>query len=295
MGLFLCEIFFYIFYVINKIMTMRRLTFFFGILLILTVSVNAQVTISPTVIFLDQNSSVGSFFISNPSNEVKEVQIGFEFAYPATNQEGVFSMVSDDEEAAQIYSLAPDIRTFPTTFVLQPNQRQTVRLLANLSNDRDDRLYWARMRVTSSSLTPPIEEVVDGEVGAQVTMQIAQVTAVFQHHGATNTALTIHETEYTVHDDYVSLYVDIEREGNSPFLGSVSTRISDNNGNVVVENRNTTTVYFRNYHRIQIEREELPPGSYTAEITYISQRNDVRPEYLLQIEPVSTTISFTVE
>jgi len=88
-------------------------------------SAQAQVTISPTAVFLDRNSKVGSFYVSNPSNSAVEVRLAFEFAYPTTDDNGRVFLNYEDEEAEQNYSLEPHLRAFPTTFVLQPDQRQT--------------------------------------------------------------------------------------------------------------------------------------------------------------------------
>ncbi|MEX2600572.1 MAG: hypothetical protein WD355_02920 [Balneolaceae bacterium] len=264
------------------------------LILLLGRPVSAQVTISPTAVFLDSNSKVGSLFVANPTSNPIEIQLGFEFAYPRTNENGSIVIYYEDEEAEEKFSLVPYLRAFPTTFTLQPNQRQTIRLLANMPADSENALYWTRMRISSSQLTPPIGEVAEGELATQVTMQIDQVIPVLVHHGETNTGLTIHDTSFVQNESQGQIFLDVERSGNSPFIGRAVYRITDSSGSVMVDDMNSTSVYFRNNHRIQFDISDWPAGEYRAEITFESARSDIRPTFLAQIEPVSETVTFTI-
>ncbi len=71
----------------------------------------AQVTISPTAVFLDNNSKVGNFYVSNPSQSAVEVRLSFEFAYPATNEDGRVSLNYNDTEAEENFALDPYLRS----------------------------------------------------------------------------------------------------------------------------------------------------------------------------------------
>lgn len=258
---------------------------------------HAQVTISPTAVFLDSNSKVGSLFISNPSNSAVEVVISFEFAYPATDSDGRVFLNYEDSEAEERYSLVPHLRAFPTTFVLEPNQRQTIRLIGRLPQDTDSATYWTRMRVSSSQLTPPIGEAAEGQVAAQVTFQIDQVTVVLVHHGSVETGVTIHSTEARVDSERESLQIltDVERTGNAPFIGSVTTTILDSNGEEINTRRSSTSVYFRNLQRVEFELSELPAGTYTAVTTYETSRNDISSRNLIQAPSTTERHTFSIE
>lgn len=258
---------------------------------------HAQVTISPTAVFLDSNSKVGSFFVSNPSNSAVEVRLSFEFAYPSTDSDGRVFLNYEDSEAEELYSLVPHLRAFPTTFVLESNQRQTIRLIGRLPQDTDPATYWTRMRVSSSQLTPPIGEAAEGQVAAQVTFQIDQVTAVLVHHGNVDTGVTIHSTEARVDAETESLQIltDVERTGNAPFIGSVTTTILGSNGEEINTRRSSTSVYFRNLQRVEFELSELPAGTYTAVTTYETSRNDISSRNLIQAPSTTERLTFTIE
>ena len=276
-------------------MNIRLLSLPFALLLLFAFSAQAQVTISPTAVFLDKNSKVGSFYVSNPSNSAVEVRLGFEFAYPATDEEGRVFLNYEDEEAKERFSLVPHLRAFPTTFVLQPNERQTIRLVGRIPQNSDPGMYWTRMRVSSNQLTPPIGEVAEGQVAAQVSFQIDQVTAVLVQHGDAQTGLEIHSTEANVENDRLIILSEVERTGNSPFIGSVETRIFDSNGQEVDSRRSSTSVYFRNNQRVEFDSSNWATGQYTAETTFESQRNDISSQNLLQIPEVSERTTFTIE
>lgn len=272
------------------------LLFISSFLLLLTAqTVKAQVTISPTAVFLDQGSNVGSFYVSNPSNSPVEVQLSFEFAYPQTDEEGNVQLNYDNTEAEERFSLKPYLRAFPTTFVLEPDERQTIRLLGRIPSDNSDGMYWTRMRVSSSQLTPPIGEAADGGVSAQVSFQIDQVTAVFGRKGSVSTNLSIHNSNATLQDGRLIVLTDVEREGNAPFIGSVRTRVTGPNGNMVDERRSSTSVYFRNNQKVEFQAADWPAGQYTVETTFESQRNDISSRHLIQIPAVTERTTFTIE
>ncbi len=276
-------------------MNIRLLSLPFALLLLFAFSAQAQVTISPTAVFLDKNSKVGSFYVSNPSNSAVEVRLGFEFAYPATDEEGRVFLNYEDSEAEERFSLVPHLRAFPTTFVLQPNERQTIRLVGRIPQNSDPGMYWTRMRVSSNQLTPPIGDVAEGQVSAQVSFQIDQVTAVLVQHGDAQTGLQIHNSQANVENGRLIIISDVERTGNSPFIGSVQTRILNSAGQEVDSRRSSTSVYFRNHQRVEFDAVNLSTGQYTAETTFVSQRNDISSQNLLQIPEVSERTTFTIE
>jgi hypothetical protein len=255
----------------------------------------AQVTISPTAVFLDKNSKVGSFYVSNPSNSAVEVRLGFEFAYPATDEDGRVFLNYEDEAAEERFSLGPHLRAFPTTFVLQPNQRQTIRLVGRIPQNSDPGMYWTRMRVSSNQLTPPIGEVADGQVAAQVSFQIDQVTSVLVQHGETNTGLSIHTSNAFMENGRLVVLTDTERTGNAPFIGSVRTRVLNSNNQEVDSRRSSTSIYFRNNQRVEFDASNWPAGQYTVETTFESSRNDISSQNLIQIPDVSERTTFTIE
>lgn len=265
-------------------------------LLALSASITqAQVTISPTAVFLDKNSKVGSFYVSNPSNSAVEVRLTFEFAYPATDETGRVFLNYEDSEAEERFSLVPYLRAFPTTFVLQPDQRQTIRLVGRVPQNSDPGMYWTRMRVSSNQLTPPIGDVDEGQVSAQVSFQIDQVTSVLVQHGNVSTGLQINGSAVSFENGQLVVLTNVERTGNAPFIGSVRTQILNSRNEEVNSRRSSTSVYFDGHQRVEFDVSSLPAGNYTVITTFESARNDIASQNLIQIPEVSERTTFTIE
>ncbi|REL24079.1 hypothetical protein DYD21_19920 [Rhodohalobacter sp. SW132] len=255
----------------------------------------AQVTISPTAVFLDPGSNVGSFYVSNPSETPVEVQLSFEFAYPQTDSLGNVTLNYIDEDSEDRYSLKPYIRAFPTTFMLDSGQRQTVRLIGQIPINKPDGVHWTRMRVSSSQLSPSVGETDDTLVSAQIAFQIDQVTAVFARKGATSTGLQINGTEILNSDDKITVLTNVNRTGNAPFIGSVQNVIRNEDGEIVEQRKSSTSVYFNNHHRAIFNTENWPAGEYLIETKFISERSDIPSRNLVQSIPVSEKTHFTIK
>jgi len=272
---------------------MTKLSFIFLLLFgVFLTGAKAQITIAPTMVFIDQQERFGSFLVLNGSDQAQEVSIEFPFGYPTTNNEGNVEMVYDDSSRAQQYGISNLVKGFPQNFVLQPGQRQTVRMTVR-PKEFSDGTYWTRIKTTSSAQNPAVGEETDDGITAQITYKFEQVTTLFYKHGNTNTGIEIQEFTHQNSEDNFEFIADVNRSGNSPFLGSIILTISDNNGNTVVEKRTSTSIYF-NYRQIfEVAQDELENGEYTAEINFETQRPDVPTENIVQMEPVSQSISFT--
>ncbi len=272
---------------------MKKLSLIFLLIFgVLLTGAKAQITIAPTMVFIDQQERFGSFLVLNGSDQAQEVSIEFPFGYPTTNTEGNVEMVYDDSSRAQQYGIDNLVKGFPQNFVLQPGQRQTVRMTVR-PKDFSDGTYWTRIKTTSSAQNPAVGEETDDGITAQITYKFEQVTTLFYKHGDTNTGIEIQEFTHHNSEDNFEFIADVNRSGNSPFLGSIILTISDSNGNTVVEKRTSTSIYFKYRQVFEVAQDEFENGEYSAEITFETQRPDVPSENIVQMEPVSQSINFT--
>lgn len=257
-------------------------------------SATAQVTIAPTALFIDDQSRFGSFLVLNGSDQTQEVSLTFEFGYPDTDEEGNSFMNYEDEEAREQYSIADWIRGFPRNFTLQPGERQTVRLTVRPPGDIPDGTYWTRIKTASNPAVPDVDEDVTEGVQAQITFRFEQVTAGFYKRGDVTTGISFNDLTAEVNDEQGIVLADVERSGNSPFLGSIFLTVTDGNGNVVHEHRVSTTVYIDAVRRLEFDASDLSPGTYTAEVRFETRRPDVSSGDLVQAEPVSRSTTFSI-
>lgn len=274
---------------------MKKLSFTFLLAFAFSLSsVLAQITIAPTMVFIDQQNRFGSFLVLNGSEEAQEVSIEFPFGYPVTGPDGNINMVYDDSAAAERYGISEVVRGFPQNFVLQPGERQTVRLTIRPKNFTDG-TYWTRIKTTSNAQQPPIGAASEDEITAQITYEFEQVTTLFYKHGDTDTGIEI--TNFTSRDagDNVEFIIDASRTGNSPFLGSIILELTDAEGSVSAEKLASTSIYYDYRQIFTIPKSDLKDGTYNAKVTFETRRPDVASEDIVQMEPVSRSISYTKE
>jgi hypothetical protein len=278
------------------------ITTFFLLVCITTSAVHAQITIAPTNLFIDNASKFGTYMVINNSNEPQEVSIDFYFGYAETSKDGKRTNLAEGDSLAEgysfkdAYSITNNIRAFPKTFVLQPNQRQVVRIRVSAPNTLTDGTYWSRIETTSSPESPPIEVTSTDEVTANVGYIIKQVTSLYYKVGDVSTGIEINQirTEVLKDSGKLDVLTDFSRTGNSPFLGSITASLMDQNGKTIAEGYNATTLYFNGTQKSQIDINNLPSGNYKVKVLFESHRSDISPQDIVQMQPVTATTTITI-
>lgn len=121
-------------------------TFFvLAVVLLMSSLAQAQVLVAPTLLFVSDQSRFGTFFVMNRSNVPQEISISFRFGYPVSDSTGNVWMQYDDSLMAQNHSCRSWVRGFPEKFVINPGQRQVVRLLISPPPMIPDGEYWTRL------------------------------------------------------------------------------------------------------------------------------------------------------
>ena len=256
----------------------------------------AQVTIAPTNLFIDSQSRFGTYMIINGSNQAQEISIEFLFGYSDTDEQGNRSLVYDDPQKETQHSIADQVRAFPRNFTLQPGQRQIVRLRVNAPADLDDGTYWARIKTTSSPEAPPVELQSTETVTARVGFKIEQITGLYLKKGDVTTGIVIGDMRTNQREDGIlEVLADVNRIGNSPFLGTITANIYDSNNKKINTPGNfvSTTIFFDGVHKQEINVSSLAPGTYRAELVFETQRNDISSGDIVQSETSSKSVTFS--
>lgn len=254
-----------------------------------------QVTIAPTSLYMDDHEQFATMLVLNGSDQTQEVTIDFEFGYLGADEEGNTRMIYDDEDAEEDYSIADKVRAFPRNFTLDPNERQTVRMTARNTADLEDGTYWTRVRTQANPQSPPLEQQEEDEVAAQINFRVEQVTAAFLKKGEVSTGLDIHNMDVSVDEGMGTVQTELSQTGNSPFIGQLHLRILDENDEAVVESRNTVAIYFDTKRSFEFNAQDLPAGSYTAELTFETKRNDVDSNDLVSGDTIVENINFDIQ
>ena len=109
------------------------------LIFLISPNILGQVIISPFIIYMDQRERFGTFIVQNESLDEFEINISFVFGYPDSDSLGNISMTYHEEPNDSLPSIVEWLRAFPRSFILNPNQKQIVRMSKlNLSKANND-------------------------------------------------------------------------------------------------------------------------------------------------------------
>ncbi len=257
--------------------------------------VNAQVAIAPSALFINDQTNIGTLYISNRSDDPQEVSIDFVFGYPSSDEQGNTIVNYDDSLAYEKYAINEWIRVFPRSFVLGPRQQQTVRFQVRPQPQAEDGVYWTRARITANPQTPEIDMPATEEgITTRITFRFEQIIAAIYRKGSVTTGVNVNKVDVVHEDDLMILLPHLERTGNAPFIGSMRALLYDHAGNLVKERQSTTTAYFDVIRRIEINTSDLPPGNYRAELIFETRRSDISPTDLVQAPTITEVVEITI-
>ena len=257
--------------------------------------VSAQVSIAPSTVFIDDQTNIGTVYVSNRSGDAQEVSIDFEFGYPTSDENGRLVMTYDDPEAFEKHAVDERIRAFPRSFVLAPDQQQTVRFQVRPQPGGEDGVYWTRVKILANPQEPDIDvSTEEDEITTRITFRFEQIIAAFYKQGDVTTGVNVKEVEVRHDNGNMILMPHLERTGNSPFIGSISARMYDANDELVKERQSTTTAYFDVVRRVEFDTADLEPGDYRVELSFETRRSDVSPTDLVQAPAITETVQVTI-
>lgn len=260
------------------------------VILIKTDLVFAQVSIAPTTIFIDQNG-IGSVFITNPGETPQEINVSFLFGYPGNDESGNLTMMYSDSIRATQFGIDERVRAFPRTFILAPQQQQTVRLQVRPDRSLAAGTYFTRVKIASNAQAPDVEKTTQEGISTQVNFKFDQVIAAFQKVGVVTTGLEFDDVQVVQSEDILQIIPSFRTTGNSPFLGSVMATLRNAENETIAEQGQTVALYFSGKRAVELKLpENIRPGDYVVTLVYETKRGDIPSSDLVQAEPVTKSI-----
>lgn len=259
-------------------------------------SVQAQLSLAPTAVYIDKNG-IGNLFVTNNSGVPQEITINFQFGYTDQDENGVLIMQYADSANKPVWGLDSYIKAFPRTFILPPGQQQIVRLQLRAPKGLAPGTYFTRLKVGSSGQVADVgSDQGDGGVSTRVNMRFEQVIVAFYKNGVVSTGLAIDRFASKVDSNLLTMDAWYRTTGNSPFLGVVYINVKGPNGNIVFEGRQTVAMYFNGKRRFRFQLgEKLMPGKYDVEMKFETSRNDIPSDDLVQGQPYTYRTTFQVK
>jgi hypothetical protein len=196
-----------------------------------------------------------------------------------------------DSAASGEPSLTSYLRVFPRRLVLQPGQRQVVRVMVAMPAGAADGEYWGRVLVKSRGGEPPVEQN-QGNVRMQLSLETTFATAVFFHKGNdVRTGIAVSSAAARRMGDSVQFTLDLKREGNSAFLGRIRAELLDASGAPVAEVEDVVAVYRALRRRFVLRTgKPLPAGAYTVRYLVDTERPDLPPQGPIKAPPVRGSV-----
>ena len=249
------------------------------------------VTVSPTTVYISSRNPSAMLTLINTGSRPEEIELSVGFGYPVSDTAGVLRVDIVENAAAGEPSLTSFLRVFPRRLVLQPGQRQVVRVMVAMPAGAADGEYWGRVLVKSRGGEPPIEQN-QGNVRMQLSLETTFATAVFFHKGDVKTGVTLPLVDARRQGDSVQFTLDLKREGNGAFLGRIHAELLNAKGATVAEVEDVAAVY-RSLRRRFVLRTgaPLPAGAYTIRYVVDTDRPDLPAQGPTRTEPVRGTVA----
>jgi P pilus assembly chaperone PapD len=262
--------------------------------LVFPVAALAQgVLVAPHSVVMDHRTRSGSLSLYNPGDDPAEVTLSTFFGYPVTDSAGEFELKTVERPDPSMPSAAGWIEAFPKRMVLQPKERQTVRLLARPPARLADGEYWARLMVAAKGGTVPVGGV-DSASGVTVglNLEVRTVLPLQYRKGAVATSVRLSRLAVGVDRDSLVVRMRLDRMGTAAFIGTVRGALADSSGATVATFMSPLAVYFDMEPRLTaaLPGGRLAPGRYRLRVEITTERADLAPEVLLPARPVRDSL-----
>jgi hypothetical protein len=249
----------------------------------------AAVSVSPTALYIDSRTRTGVLTLHNPGTLPEEITIDFAYGFPQSDTAGNIAVALTREPAAGEPSAMGWMRAFPRRLVLQPGQRQVVRVMVEAPAGLAEGEYWARVLVSSKGGQPPIEQA-QGDQVLHLEVQTTLVMAANYRNGDVRTGVNVTSAAARRTGDEVTLQLDLERTGNAAFLGSLRADLVDARGTVLGSAFDDLAVYRTMRRRLTIAVPEGATGPLQLRLTINTERDDLPAGGALPAPPVTQQI-----
>lgn len=254
----------------------------------------AQVIISPYILYTDTKNKFGAFTVQNESDEVYEISISFIFGYPVTDSIGNATMQYFENPDSSAPSITEWIRAFPRKFVLNPKQRQVVRMTVKPAFGIEAGTYWSRIVTSATPQSLPVDTLSEG-VHAQIKFVLNQITTFLYRVDPASTGIEVRDFYTETDSSNLNVFANLIRTGNSPFFGNVTATIFNELSEIIAQEELGLSNYFELVKKFQFPLDKFSAGEYRIELDIISNEKQDFPESRLEsILPIKKSLYLTL-
>ena len=236
----------------------------------------SAVSVSPVALYITDRTRTGTLTLYNPGSRAEEIEVDFGFGYPQSDEEGNVSVPIVESAPEGQPSAVEWLRAFPRRLVLEPGQRQVVRVVVQPPAGLEAGEYWGRVLVRSRGGQPPIEQS-EGAVRMQIDVETVVVIALSYRNGEVATGLRVDGATATRSDSTVVGTIDLARTGNAAFIGRVQAEVLDAGGRVLGTSEEVLAVYHTIRRRLAVTVPTNAQGPLRVRFTMDTERDDLPP------------------
>ncbi len=262
------------------------------LLCIFAISAHAQVTINPRFVFMHSTERSVKINVFNQLDQTVESWVEVRYGYPVMDDTGKPIIVGDSNTVAA-NDASKWIKVFPKRFTMDEKGQQTLRVTVTPPATLVDGEYWARVMVfaklAKETITPR---------GSTHTANVVKVTSMdvpFHFRvGKVSSSVSLDNPALAeLNPHKLRLDVDVKKEGNAAFWGTLTLRLIDRQNNVVMKSDKPFVAY-SDYHFItKFDSVTVPSGEYTAQIVVATKRSDLSSAKLIQARSIERTFPYT--
>jgi len=253
------------------------------------------ILVAPQGVVLTNRNRTGTVELYNPSSRASEITIHAVYGHPTTTPDGDLTLAIVEHPDSTQPSAAGFVEAFPRRLVLQPNQRQTVRLLARPPVGLPDGEYWARLVIAARDAEASANAVPDSTgVSVGLTLEVRTIIAVNFRNGAQRTGVQLGDVSASASADSLVVRANMQRTGTAAWIGTTTVKVTNASGVVIASQSLQTAVYQSISPRFSFDRKTFTPGQYKVSVDMNTDRPDVTQSTLLRAPPQHGETTVTI-
>lgn len=257
---------------------------------------NAQISLSPSSVFIDPDLKSAFMTISNNTDQPKEVSVNLKFGYIDYNEEGNPYIKFGDSLSEIKYSLIPYIKVIPSKLILNAGEEAKINYLLRMPPGLPDGTYFTRVIIQSVNAKKIIGDS-SLKYESNIEVNTKMIGAVIYMKGEISTKVELTDINHYINkDNFLNLNVNVKREsGNSPYFGRINIHILNEN-NVELDSLTDVSfvVYFNGKQKFSFDASKFKPGKYKALITADTERKDIPEKFIIATEGIHKIYDFEI-
>lgn len=259
--------------------------------LLFTTTATSQISISPTTVFIHENPGISEIYLTNSSNVAQEISFDLRFGYPSSNDQGEIIMAYNDSLKQQQYGLSDYLRLYPSRVIIPANQSQTIRVQILPMQDRQDGVYWSRLIVAASAVTPDIESQNSEGITTNINYVLEQNIPLFYRKGDNTTGVNILDVDARVDSSQQLIVIpELERTGNSPYLGRMHAKLYTESGDFIEEKIAPAYFYFKDWRKFTFQKPNNFNGPFRLDLEFETYRQSINSRDIVKADKISHSV-----